>query len=47
LKFWEDGGTEAQILKDGDLLVSRRFEQDWQTVQWAEQEKLFIENGGE
>jgi hypothetical protein len=37
LTFWEDGGgTEAQILKDGDLLVSRRFEEGWQTLQWAE-----------
>jgi hypothetical protein len=34
LKFWDGGGTEAQILKDGDLLVSRRFEEGWQTLQW-------------
>ena len=46
--FWEDGGgTEAQILKDGDLLVSRRFEHGWQTLQWTEEERKSIEQGGE
>jgi hypothetical protein len=37
----------TRILRDGDLLVSRRFEQEWQTLQWAEQEQLFIEQGGD
>jgi type I restriction enzyme, R subunit len=36
-------GSEARILKDGDLLLSRRFEQEWQTLQWAEEERRFIE----
>jgi hypothetical protein len=40
-------GGEARILKDGELLVSRRFEQEWQTLQWADQERKFIENGRE
>ena len=40
-------GSEARVLINGDLLVSRRFEHEWQALQWAEQEKLFIENGGE
>jgi hypothetical protein len=40
-------GSEARILRDGDLLVSRRFEHEWQTLQWTEQERLSIENGGE
>jgi hypothetical protein len=48
LKFWEDGGgTEAQILKNGDLLVSRRFEEGWQTLQWAEEERKYFEKGGD
>jgi hypothetical protein len=44
--FWEEGGTEARIFKDGDLLVGRRFEEGWKTLEWAEAEKRFIENGG-
>jgi hypothetical protein len=36
-------GSEARILRDGDLLVSRRFDQEWRTVQWAEEERKFIE----
>jgi hypothetical protein len=40
-------GSEARITKDDDLLVSRRFTQDWQTLQWAEEERRFIEKGGE
>jgi hypothetical protein len=48
LVFWEDGGgTEAQIQKDGDLLVSRRFEEGWQTLQWAEEERKYFERGDE
>jgi hypothetical protein len=48
LRFVEDGfGSEARILIDGDLLVSRQFEQEWQTLQCADQERKFIENGGE
>ena len=34
-------GSEARVLIDGDLLVSRRFEHEWQALQWAEQERLF------
>jgi hypothetical protein len=47
LMFWEEGGTEAQIPKDGDLLVSRRFEKGWQTLQWAEEERKYFESGGD
>jgi hypothetical protein len=36
-------GSEARVLKDGDLLVARRFDQEWRTVQWAEEERKFIE----
>jgi hypothetical protein len=37
--------SEARILRDGDLLVSRRFDQESRTVQWAEEERTAIENG--
>jgi hypothetical protein len=47
LKFWEEGGTEAQILRDGDLPISRRFEEGWQTLQWAEEGRKYFEKGGE
>jgi anti-sigma-K factor RskA len=43
--FHEQGGTEAQILKDGELMYGRRFEEGWQALQWAELEKEFIEKG--
>jgi hypothetical protein len=36
-------GSEARVLRDGDLLVARRFDQEWRTVQWAEEERKFIE----
>jgi hypothetical protein len=44
-RFWDEGGTEAQILEDAALLVSRRFEQGWQTLQWAEEERKRIDSG--
>jgi hypothetical protein len=47
LLFHEQGGTEAQILKDGELMYGRRFEEGWQTLQWAELEKEHIEKGGD
>ena len=40
-------GAEAQILKDGELMFGRRFEEGWQTLQWAEEERKFIERGAE
>jgi hypothetical protein len=39
LVFPEQGGTEAQILKDGEFMVGRRLEHGWQTLQWAEEER--------
>jgi hypothetical protein len=47
LLFHEQGGTEAQILKDGELMFGRRFEEGWQTLQWVEEERQFIEKGGD
>jgi hypothetical protein len=46
LKFWENGGSEAQIMKDDDLPVSRRFEKGWQALQWAEEERKHREKRG-
>jgi hypothetical protein len=40
-------GTEARVFVDGELLVSRRFPERWQTIQWADEERKFIENGGD
>jgi hypothetical protein len=40
-------GTEARILCDGDLLVSRLFKEGWQAQQWAEEERKYREKGGE
>jgi hypothetical protein len=47
LLFHEQGGTEAQILKDGELMYGRRFEEGWQTLQWAEEERKHLEQGGD
>jgi hypothetical protein len=47
LVFHDQGGTEAQIMKDGELIIGRRFEEGWQTLQWATFEKEHIEKGGD
>jgi hypothetical protein len=47
LMFHDGFGSEARILVNGELFVSRRFEHEWQARQWAEQEKLFFEQSGE
>jgi hypothetical protein len=47
LLFHDQGGTEAQIMKDGEFMVGRRLEHGWQTPQWAEEERKHLENGGE
>ena len=33
-------GTEAQILRDGDLVIGRRFENRALALLWAEQERI-------
>jgi hypothetical protein len=43
----DDYGSEARISKNGDLLVTRRFNLGWQILAWAEQERQDIEKGGE
>jgi hypothetical protein len=30
-------------MKDGELMYGRRFEEGWQTLQWAEVENEYIE----
>ena len=40
-------GSEARIHVDGWLLISRRFPESWQTLQWAEEERKHLEQGGE
>jgi hypothetical protein len=47
LIFHDGGGTEARISKNGEWFVARRFEEGWQTLQWAEFERQHIEKGGD
>jgi hypothetical protein len=37
-------GIEAQILRDGELVIGRRFETRALAVQWAELERAAIQN---
>jgi hypothetical protein len=46
LVFHEQGGTEAQILKDGEFMVGRRLEHGWQALQWAEEERKHLAGRG-
>jgi hypothetical protein len=41
LRSWDDGRAEACILEDGEMIVSRRFECGWQTLQWAEEKRKY------
>jgi hypothetical protein len=43
----EGAGSEARTLCNGDLLVSRLFEQGWQALAWAEEERKYRERGGD
>jgi hypothetical protein len=48
LRFhWESWGWEAQILREGELVIGRRFDLRLLAEQWAEEERKFIEVGGE
>jgi hypothetical protein len=38
-------GVEAQILKDGELVIGRRFDTRALAVQWAAEERKAIERG--
>ena len=40
LRYHGEYGVEAQLLKDGDLLIARRFDTRALAIQWAEGERL-------
>jgi hypothetical protein len=42
----ESCGWEAQILREGELVIGRRFDLRRQAVQWAEVERQILETGG-
>lgn len=46
LRYHGEWGVEAQILKDGELLIGRRFDLRELAVRWAEVERKAIEKGG-
>jgi hypothetical protein len=39
LRYQGAWGVEAQILRDGELVIGRRFDTKSLAVQWAEQEQ--------
>jgi hypothetical protein len=45
LRYHGEWGVEAQIFKDGDLLIGRRFDTRELAVQWAELERQDLEKG--
>ena len=40
-------GIEAHILKDGELVIGRRFYVRWRAEEWAAEERKAIEHGAE
>jgi hypothetical protein len=42
----ESWGWEAQIYRDGEITIGRRFDTKALAVQWAALERADIENGG-
>jgi hypothetical protein len=45
LRYHDEGGVEAQILRDGDLFMGRRFDLREIAVRWADEERRLIERG--
>jgi hypothetical protein len=45
LHYHGEYGVEAQFLRDGELLIGRRFDSRALAVQWAELERDAIEKG--
>ena len=45
LRVHGEWGVEAQILKDGELVIGRRFPTRAAATKWAEQERSAIEKG--
>jgi hypothetical protein len=46
LRYHGEFGVEAQFLRDGDLLIGRRFDTKALAVQWANLERQDLEQGG-
>jgi hypothetical protein len=42
LRYHGEWGVEAQILRDGDLVIGRRFDTRALAVQWAELERCLF-----
>jgi hypothetical protein len=45
LRYHGEWGVEAQILRDGDLFMGRRFDLREIAVRWADEERRLIEGG--
>lgn len=43
LRYHGEFGVEAQFLRDGELVIGRRFDTKALAVQWAEQERETLE----
>jgi hypothetical protein len=46
LSYHGEDGVEAQILRDGALVIGRRFDLKEQAVQWGEEERKLLTKGG-
>jgi len=45
LRVHGEWGVEAQILRDGDLMIGRRFDLRSWAVSWADEQRHLIESG--
>jgi hypothetical protein len=45
LRYYQEYGVEVQIFKQGDCLISWRFDTREAAVEWAEQARAAIEQG--
>jgi hypothetical protein len=43
LRYDGEFGVECQILREGELVIGRRFDLKAQAIQWAEEERKAIE----
>ena len=43
LRYHGEFGVEAQILREGELVIGRRFDMQAQAVRWAEEERTALE----
>jgi hypothetical protein len=42
LRYHGEWGAEAQILRDGELMMGRRFDTRALAVQWGDQERAYV-----